>query len=34
MAKPHFAFSTKHLSVISVVFSTGQTKYIYPDENS
>ena len=34
MAKPHFAFSTKQLSVTSVVFSTGDTKYIYPDENS
>ena len=34
MAKPHFAFSTKQLSVTSVVFSTGDTKYIHPDENS
>ena len=29
MAKPHFAFSTKELSVTSVVYSTGD-----PDENS
>ena len=29
MATPHFAFSTKQLSVTSVVFSTGDTKYIY-----
>ena len=34
MAKPQFAFSTKPLSVTSVCFSTGDTKYIYPDENS
>ena len=34
MAKPQFAFSTKPLSVTSVCFSTGDNKYIYPDENS
>ena len=28
MAKPQFAFSTKPLSVTSVCFSTGDTKYI------
>ena len=34
MAKPQFAFSTTPLSVTSVCFSTGDNKYIYPDENS